>query len=303
MGYLFYVIIFGIRSALYARRVSADVVYTRDPVTFFLCSIAGVRPLAWEVHTAHSGVPRAIIQRALGIVPITRGLAKWYELRGVPADSLHVAPDAVDLQSFSKVDPEIARADLRSRLAIPADGKIALYVGSFGLYAWKGVDVARKAAEGAPEITWLFVGGSSEECTALSRDTSPNVRTLPRVQRKDIPSLLSAADVLLLPNKSGDSASERDTSPMKLFEYMGSSVPIVASDIPSLREILDERTAFLVHPNEPEALAAGVRRALHNPAEASRRASAARTAAESYTWDVRAKNLLAFLERRIRQFT
>ncbi len=303
VGYLFYVIIFGIRSALYALRAGADVVYTRDPVTFLICSIAGVRPLAWEVHTAHPGVPRAIIKRSLGVVPITKGLALWYELRGVSTDYLHVAPDAVDLQAFSKVDRETARADLRSTLAIPANGKIALYVGSFGLYAWKGVDVALEAAESAPEVTWLFVGGTSEECETLSRGAYPNVRTLMRVQRKDIPSLLSAADVLLLPNKSGDPASERDTSPMKLFEYMGSGVPIVASDISSIREILDEQMAFLTNPNDPKALALSVRQRFERRDESLRRAERARKAVESYTWDVRAKNLITFLERRIRQFT
>src|SRR3989344_6232676 len=40
-GYLFYVIIFGMRAAMYAHRAKADIVYTRDPVTFCICSIVG----------------------------------------------------------------------------------------------------------------------------------------------------------------------------------------------------------------------------------------------------------------------
>ena len=299
LGYLFYVIFFGLRAALYARRARADVVYTRDPVTFCIFSVVGIRPLAWEVHTAHPGVPRAILRTALGVVPITRGLAAWYGARGVPAGSLHVAPDAVDLQAFSKVDREAARTSLRSRLGMPPGGKIALYVGSFGLYAWKGVDIAKQAAEFLPEVTWLFVGGSAKECEELTHEATPNVRTLPRAGRCEIPTLLSGADVLLLPNKSGDPASERDTSPMKLFEYMASGVPIVASDISSLREVLDENVAFLVPPNEPKALAGGVRRALAEVSEASAKAGRAQSAAASYTWDRRAENLLAFLQRRI----
>lgn len=299
VGYLVYVIVFALRAALYARRARADVVYTRDPVTFCICTLLGVRSLIWEVHTSHPGVPRAFLRSALGVVPITRGLAEWYRARGVPSNALHVAPDAVDLGAFTNIPRADARKTLRSRLGMPNNSNVALYLGSFGLYAWKGIDVARSAAEHVPEVTWLFVGGSTEECQALARDASPNVRTLPRARRIDIPALLCAADALLLPNKSGDLASERDTSPMKLFEYMASGVAIVASDIPSLREVLDEHTAFLVRPNEPAALAGGVRKVLADPTETARRAGKALKVAESYTWDKRAENLLIFLKQRI----
>src|SRR3989338_7383976 len=299
VGFLFHVITFAFRAALYARRAKADIVYTRDPTTLCVCSICGVRPLAWEVHTTHPGVPGFITRRVSAFISITRGLARWYEARGVPADAIHVAPDAVDLAAFDAIrDREAERFSLRKRLGIPADSKIALYLGSFGLYAWKGADVARAAAKLAPDVKWLFVGGSPEECEDLKRDALEQIITYPRTRREDIAALICSADVLLLPNKSGDSASERDTSPMKLFEYMASGVPLVASDIPSLREIVDENTAFMVPPNDPKALADGVHKALSDPLEAMRRATAAHTAAQAYTWDKRAEGLRAFLERR-----
>ena len=104
--------------------------------------------------------------------------------------------------------------------------------------------------------------------------------------------------MLLLPNKSGDPASERDTSPMKLFEYMASGVPVVASDVPSLREVLNKRNSFLAPPNDPKALAEEVRGILSNPDEAEARASAARIDVEAYTWDKRAEDMLNFLKQR-----
>ncbi len=300
-GFIFYAVIFAIRAALYSQRMGADFIYTRDPTTLCICAIAGARPLAWEVHTAHPGVPGFIMRRTGAFVAITRGLARWYESRGVPSDAMHVAPDAVDLSIFNAVgDRQKERLALRTRLGIPAGAKIALYLGSFGLYSWKGVDVAREAAAyaHAQNTKWLFVGGSPEECENLKRGAGEQLITLPRVGRKDIANLLCAADVLLLPNKSGDSASERDTSPMKLFEYMASGVPIVASDVPSLREVLDENTAFLVPPNNPEALAEGVHRALSEIEEAERRARASRPAVEAYTSGKRAEGMLNFLTRR-----
>lgn len=296
-GFLFHVLTFGIRAAHYARR-SNGVAYTRDPMTVTILSFLGVKRLAWEVHTSHAGVPRAVLTSVRGVIPITKGLALWYRARGVLEEALHVAPDAVSLRAFGRIDRAAARASLHEKLGIPVDANIALYVGSFGLYAWKGIDIARDAAARVPQVTWLFVGGTPEECEAFTQSASPNVRTLPRARREDMPALISAADVLLLPNKSGEAASERDTSPMKLFEYMASGVPIVASDIPSLREVLNERNSFLVRPNEPSALARGVREALADT-EASRRAKMARADVESYTWDRRAENLLAFLRRRV----
>ncbi|MDO8482029.1 MAG: glycosyltransferase family 4 protein [bacterium] len=297
-GFLFYAVIFAIRAAFYSRRAKADFIYTRDPTTLYVCAIAGVRPLAWEVHTAHPKVPKFITRKVSAFIPITRGLADWYKSRGVSASLIHVAPDAVNLSVFNSVkDIQKERALLRARLGMSAGAKIALYIGSFGLYAWKGVDIARKAAEYAPDVIWLFVGGTADECKKLKQEAPKQVMTLPRTRREDIANLLCSADVLLLPNKSGDPASERDTSPMKLFEYMASGVPIVASDIPSLKEILDGSTAFLVAPNDPKVLAERVRKVLSDSGEATRRANSARVAVEAYTWDKRAEGMLNFLNK------
>ncbi|MDO8552906.1 MAG: glycosyltransferase family 4 protein [bacterium] len=300
-GFLFYAVIFAIRAALYAHRAKTDFVYTRDPTTLSVCAMLGVGPLAWEVHTAHPGVPKFITRRVSALIPITRGLADWYKSRGAPAGDIHVAPDAVDLSIFKAIkDRQKERLALRARLGVPAGAKIALYIGSFGLYAWKGVDIARKAAEYAPDVIWLFVGGTEKECAELTRGAPTQVKTLPRARREEIAGLLCAADVLLLPNKSGDTASERDTSPMKLFEYMASGVPIVSSDVPSLREVLNERNAFLVRPNDPKALAEKVRHVLASGQEAGRRAGEARADVEAYTWDKRAEGMLNFLKLHVK---
>ena len=56
------------------------------------------------------------------------------------------------------------------------------------------------------------------------------------------------------------------TSPLKLFDYMAAGVPIVASDLPALREVLrHEENALLARPGDPEAFALAVRRVLADP--------------------------------------
>lgn len=290
IGFWLFLRIFSRRALRYAHKAGADVVYTRTPAVANMFARRYRGKVVLEVHARHK-IPHAVLQKLALVVPITRSLAKWYEARGVSREKIQVAPDGVNLAAFDVPDKEAARRELHRRLGLAPDARIALYLGSFGVYNWKGIDVAKVAAEHAPDVTWLFVGGSESECQEFMRGAPRNVRTLPRAKRSEVAQLLGGADALLLPNKKGDIASEQDTSPLKLFEYMASGVPIIASDLPSIREILDERTAYLVPPNEPAALAAAVSRAAEDTA-ASEKTSIARVRVAAYTWGGRAKALI-----------
>lgn len=77
---------------------------------------------------------------------------------------------------------------------------------------------------------------------------------------------------------------------------MASGKPIVVSDLPSIREVVSEQEAFLVEPDNPQALADGIAQALSS-LDASARAAAARAKVVEYTWDKRAERILAFTRR------
>jgi len=86
------------------------------------------------------------------------------------------------------------------------------------------------------------------------------------------------------------------TSPLKLFEYMAAGVPIVASDLPSTREILTpEVNAVLVPPNNPQALAAGIQRVLEDRDLANRIAQNALEDVMQFSWKKRAEKIIIFL--------
>jgi glycosyltransferase involved in cell wall biosynthesis len=78
---------------------------------------------------------------------------------------------------------------------------------------------------------------------------------------------------------------------MKLFEYLASRTPIVASDLPSLREVLNENNSILVTPDEPVKLAAGIKLILADPALADILSRQASQDVLAYSWDERAKKL------------
>ena len=224
-------------------------------------------------------------REAEGYVTITRGLAE--ALRGRFGDRPHlsVVPDGV-------------------RLRPPAAGRVAgnlvAYAGH--LYAWKGVDVLLQALALVPEARGLIVGGHAAEPDlertrrlAESLGLAGRVTFTGLVAPDRVPALLASARVLVLPNTESV-ISTTFTSPLKLFEYMAAERPIVASDLPSLREVLrDGEHALLVPPGDAGALAAAIRRLLGDPSFADRLAAAARRAVEGYTWDHRAAALEGLL--------
>jgi glycosyltransferase involved in cell wall biosynthesis len=113
------------------------------------------------------------------------------------------------------------------------------------------------------------------------------------VEPGKVPALLGRATVLVLPNPAS-SVSMHFTSPLKLFEYMATGRAIVASDLPSFREVLRHgHNAWLVSPGDPDALARGIRRVAEDRELAERLARQALVDVADYSWDRRAARLEA----------
>jgi glycosyltransferase involved in cell wall biosynthesis len=168
------------------------------------------------------------------------------------------------------------------------------------LYPWKGVDLVIEAIAALPDACGLIVGGHAQEPDlARVKDLAARLACLDRVTFTgllppgDVGSRLRGADVLALPNPAS-AISSAFTSPLKLFEYMASGRPIVASDLPSFREVLtDGRNALLVEAGNPRALTAGIRRIKEDGALGERLARQALEDVRDYTWARRAERLEA----------
>jgi len=111
-----------------------------------------------------------------------------------------------------------------------------------------------------------------------------------------VPDHLARATVLVLPNPAS-AISTRFTSPLKLFEYMAAHRAIVASDLPSIQEVLkDGEHALLVAPGDPSALAAALRKLAGDRKLGERLAQAAFAESSRYTWGRRAERLEALFK-------
>ena len=166
------------------------------------------------------------------------------------------------------------------------------------LYPWKGVDLVIDAVAALKDTRGLIVGGHEKEpdlarvkARAEQLHCAARVTFTGLLPPADVAARLRQADVLTLPNPAS-AISSTFTSPLKLFEYMASGRPIVASDLPALREILrDGENALLVEPGNPQALTAGILRIKNDAALGQRLAAQAITDAAQFTWARRAERL------------
>lgn len=204
-------------------------------------------------------------------------------------------PNAVEVEKF---DVSMTKKEARKRLGLPTDKKISVYTGH--LYGWKGVDTLALAAKELPsDHIVVFVGGTENDIALFKKKYGdiPQVVIEGFKKHDEIPVWQKAADVLVLPNTAKENISKYYTSPMKLFEYMASKRPIVASDIPSITEIVGGKEAFLTIPDNENDLSLRIKDAIEDESQSREKTEAAYAKVLEFTWNKRAKKILEFIQR------
>ncbi|HMC77573.1 MAG TPA: glycosyltransferase family 4 protein [Vicinamibacterales bacterium] len=225
-----------------------------------------------------------------GYVTITSALANALTSRFGERSRIAVVPDGAHAAEYAVVPSANAAADKPFTIG---------YAGH--LYPWKGVDLVIEAVAALPDTRGLIVGGHEKEpdlarvkAFAAQLNCSLRVTFTGLIPPAAVAARLRDADVLTLPNPASAISSEF-TSPLKLFEYMAAGRPIVASDLPSLREVLrHEQNALLVEPGNPQALVAAIARIKDDPELGRRLAAQAVQDVREFTWARRAERLEAF---------
>ena len=237
---------------------------------------------------------RYMLRRIACVISITQAMKDILVSSGYPERRILVAPDAVDIAMFDII---IDKNSARKKLGLPVKKNIVLYAGTIH-EPWKGVDVLYEAIKQlGDDCLCVVVGGKPHyvEKFKILHPSLPNVLLVGHRTHDEIPVYLKAADVLVLPNSAKAEISRISTSPMKLFEYMAAERPIVASDLPSIREILNERNALLVAPDDATALANGILAITENTQRAIALAAQARADVSMHTWENRAATIVSFI--------
>jgi glycosyltransferase involved in cell wall biosynthesis len=279
--------------------------FVREPM---LAWWLGVRrlPTVFEIHHDYTagGIENPFTRSACRrksvktVVAVTEHLRDdLISLFDVPPEKTLALPNGVDLGRFANAG---SAAEARRRLGLRPEDDVVLYAGQ--LHAEKGVDILVRAAAALKTITVVIVGGDAADKDRLRRlmlelDTH-NVVLLDYVPATEVPLYLKAASVLALPHSGKVVESGKYTCPLKLFEYMAAGVPIVASELPAIKEIIRHgENGWLVEPDSPAALAEGLRHLIQNKSLAASLARRAARDAASYTWERRAERILDSLRR------
>lgn len=285
-------IFFGLSLRSYLKKEKADIFYIRD---FYLLPFIRKfnKKVIWEVHDLPRNKKKYILlwNSFYKIIVITNNLKQELIDLGVKADKIVVAHDAVDLEPFEKLEAD--QESLRKGLNLPLDKKIVMYSGH--LYSWKGAHVLALAAKDLDsKAVVIFVGGTDKDIVRFKEEfgNEKNIIIAGRVDFEQVPEYLMAADILVLPNSGKERISSHYTSPMKLFEYMASGKPIVASKLPSIEEILNDSNAALVDSDNPKALANGINSLIEDDDLANKLSAKSLDDAKHYTWANRAKTII-----------
>ena len=280
---------FSVMVYLFLRR-ERGVLYTRGEMVRFLSFFSKKYDVYWESHNKPDSIDsyKNVLKKVRGVVVLTdyykNELINDY---GVIKNKVLTAHDGVDENVLKN---SISKLSARESLNLPKDKKIILYAGSD--VPWKGLDVLRSVAESLPENYEIyFIGNIQEKDT-----TGGSIHFEGFKKPKDIPTWLAAADVLVATELKGSDIANHYTSPLKVFEYMSSGVPIVASDTLAIREVLNEDNAYLVRVGDVEAMKKGIQSAIEDPARAQKLAHRARFDVQSYTWRNRVKAIINLIE-------
>ena len=276
---------------LLSRLAEAPLVYDMDSVMsheIARSALGKFPPAAWLVRAAE----RLAIRNAALVVTISDSMAE-YVRRIDPSKDVVIVPDIPI--SIEGADANRARAQMPYELV--ANRKIIMYAGSLANY--QGLDLlvsamARVIAR-SPEVLLVIVGGDEKGIRRLAAlaEGAGVIHDLLFMGKKppdQIPDFLSAADVLVSPRRGGLNP------PAKIYTYMQSGKPIVATDIPAHTTVLGRDAAVLVEVT-PEGIAEGILWALAHPEEAARKSARARQIVSEVTPDLQARRVREGYER------
>lgn len=293
---------FIIAATFFLRKNQSSVVYTREFLLVPWLVLLG-RQVFVEVHNWPESkvilwIYKLFSMKVKGFIYISPSLQqRVFELGISPKKGL-LSPSGVDRCFFNKKEKNLARKEVN----LPAHKNVVMYVGS--PTREKGIETfyqAAKLLKRSKKLFFVIIGDELWPESELKVETElSNVLKTGFQPPTKIPTFLAAADILVLPNslKWGKRLYGEYTSPLKLYEYLASGRPIVASKIPAIEGIVAGRKHVLFfEPDNSRDLARKITVLLNNKSLAKKMGRATRKLIKKYTWDSKAKQILKFMNK------
>lgn len=221
-------------------------------------------------------------QHAAAIVTPGHTLAANLIDLGVAADKIHVIPNGAALPTVRPRPPA-------------APPRYLLYFGA--LQPWQGVDTLLRAfalLQDSADLQLVVIAATSpRHARRLQRlaeqlGIAAQIHWLFQLERQELLAWLQHALASVAPLRECARNIEQGACPLKILESLASAVPVVAADLPSVREVMqDGRHGYLVRPDRPAELSRALRRLLEEPEQARQMGAQGRDwIAEHFTWSL-----------------
>jgi teichuronic acid biosynthesis glycosyltransferase TuaC len=212
-----------------------------------------------------------------GVLSVSQGTADRSQDRwGLDPARSRVIPNAVDAERFYPRD----RRAMREKLGLPVDVPIVVFVGVF--VERKGPRRLLEALRQVPDARAIFVGDGPEPVAGVQ------VLHAGAMSHDRVPEYLCAADLFVLPTRS-------EGSPNAVLEAMACGLPVLSSDIASVREVVTDACARLVDPLDVAALGRALGELLNSPDELRSMGEAAHAHSRRFSLEDRSRRILDWL--------
>ncbi|HEY9762434.1 MAG TPA: glycosyltransferase family 4 protein [Trichocoleus sp.] len=279
-----------------------QLVHTRD-WNFAKASIKSGIPVIYECHHCEKKkyepdfVNHPLLQVAVTVVETVR---ENMISNGIPVEKTFRIHNGYNHQFSAR--HTAAAAEWREKLLVGEYEKLVVYSGA--LYPFKGIDLLLQVARSMPKIKFALAGGPEIQLQKYQNNIAENelinVELLGFLPQQKLASLLQSADVLVHPHCLGEAATF--TSPLKLFDYMASGTPIVATKIPSLVEFYDSRAiAGWCNPDDPMEFAQCLQSVLVSYPRKIEGYRASMDFVQQFSWESRISKILDRVNPEVRQ--
>lgn len=288
------------KSLRLAMAESYDMVFTHEEASWFGTVLAKSQRIP-HLYDMHSSLPqqlenfrfsrsqilkkifavleRFVLKNARSVIVICRDLLQKLEREGFA----HKATLIENFLDFDRPEyPESRVSEERKKYASPAE-KIVLYAGNFESY--QGIPLFLEACSlvNDESVVFLLVGGNPIHVEAMKKKAlelslSSRVFFTGQVDPSEVPMYIAMADVLVSPRTAGTN------TPLKIYSFLKSGKPLVATDLWTHTQVLDDKTGVLANP-DPESFARGILFALNEKQAAERALAAKQMAEREYTFE------------------
>jgi len=293
---------------LWAKYSGCHIVFTRNLLSAFLSLLLGLK-IIFETYrhytNRNSVIGKLLVKKShdpafLGIITHST-LSKESLLKlGIDGQKVAVIHNGFNPNLFDK---RLTKQRARKLLQLSEQEKIACYSGR--LDKEKGIESLITLAEKTPEITYLFIGKTQKDPPDWISQTARlkglrNVRLIAWMQCRALTRYLIAADVLLIPPTSAPLTKFGKTVlPLKLFLYLAAGRPILAPALPDIADILNEKNAMIIEPDNSEDGSHAIRMLFSNKILADRLARSAKITSANFTWQKRGQKIIGFIQSHI----